>query len=218
MSIIRELEIGPDKVHLIGNEVTIFAKHAMADWTVREFCRVPIYFNDNKYYLLRKTPGPHPYAFQYFLAPWHAELGPESTRTITYDEAYVAHRDGRIRGDRRDERLFPVLVCLYPLLGICWSRFKTQVLGPRGFEPASVTGASIMLLFAFWMLESVFVLYFHVGFLVLLCSRIWVLWIDRLLFLLLPLDCAIRYGKLLEGEESPPGFLEWAWRLVSRKA
>ncbi len=218
MSLLRELEVGPDKVHLIGNEVTVFAMRAIPDWTLREFCRVPIYFQGNKYYLLRKTPGPRPYAMHYQLAPWHPDLGTESGRSIEYNEEYVAQREAQFRSDRREEHMHPALMCLYPLLGICWSRFKVRALGPRGFEPLSITGASVMLLFACWMAESVFVLYFHLGFLALIFSRVWLLWVDRLLFVLLPIDCAIRYGKVLEGSESPPGFLEWAWRIVARKS
>jgi hypothetical protein len=179
---------------------------------------VPIYFNGNKYYLLRKTPGPRPYAFHYHLAPWHSDLGTESTRSIEYNEEYVAQRDARFRSDRRDERIHPALMCVYPLLGICWSRFKVRELGPRGFEPRSITEASIMLLFASWMAEGVFVLYFRLGFFALVLGRMWLLWVDWLLFILLPIDCAIRCGKVLEGEESPPGFLEWAWRMFARKS
>ena len=153
MSILSELEVGPDKIHLIGDEVTVFAMRAMPDWTVREFCQVPIYFQDKKYYLKRKTAGPPPYAFQYQLAPWHSELGAESTRSISYDEAYVAHREEQFRSERRNDLLHPALLCIYPLLGLCWSRFKERFLGPRGFEPVSITEGSILFLFA----------YFHAG-------------------------------------------------------
>ena len=99
VAITSEFSVGPDKVRLVGDEVTVFAVRAMPDWTVREFCRVPIHFQGNKYYLLRKTAGPHPYAFQYQLAPWHSDLGAESSRSISYDEAYVAHRDEQFRSE-----------------------------------------------------------------------------------------------------------------------
>ena len=213
-----ELQVGPDKVRVSGDEVIIRAKRAMVDWTVREFCCVPIYFNGDKYFLLRKTAASLPYAIEYTLAPWHSDLGAESSRSIVYDEAYVAHRDAQFRSERRHERIYPALMCFYPLLGLCWSRFKAGVLGPLGFEPVAVTGASVMLLFAFWMAEGVFVCYFRLGFLALVFSRLWLLWVDYALFLLLPVDCALRYGKILEGEEAPPGFLEWAYKLLFRKS
>jgi hypothetical protein len=212
MAILSELEVGPDKVHLIGNEVTVFAMRAMPDWTVREFCQVPIYFQDKKYYLKRKTAGPPPYAFHYQLAPWHSGLGEESNRPISYGEAYVAHREEQFRSERRNDHLYPALLSIYPLLGLCWSRFKERVLGPRGFEPVSITEASILLVFACFMLEGVFVCYFRLGFLALVFSREWLLWVDYSLFALLPVDCIIRYGQVLRGDESPQGFLEWAFR------
>ena len=107
-------------------------------------------------------------------------------------------------------------MCIYPLLGLCWSRFKLRVLSPLGFEPVSITGASVMLVFAYFMLEGIFVCYFRLGFLALIFSRSWLLWMDYLLFVLLPIDCAVRYGKILEGQDSPPGFLEWAYKFVFR--
>ena len=74
------------------------------------------------------------------------------------------------------------------------------------------------MLFGFWMLEGVFVCYFRLGFLGLVFSRMWLLRVDYALFLLLPVDCALRYGKILEGAEDPPGFLEWAYNFLARKS
>ena len=207
-----EMTIGPDTVHVLGEKVTIYATREMPEWTVREFCIPPIHFRGRKYYLKGKHAGPLPYAFRYELAPWYPELGTPSSRVIVYDEDYVAQRERDFKSDGRNEQLHSVLFVFYPLLGFTWSRFKQRVLGPIGFDPINITGASIMLAFAFFMLEGVFVCYFRLGFLALVVSRAWVLWLDYLLFILLPLDCAIRYGHILRHDAAPAGLLEWVFR------
>jgi hypothetical protein len=216
---ITEFSVGPDKVHLIGDTVVIFAMRAMPEWTVREFSRSPIYFQDGKYFLRRKTAGPAPFAFQYELAPWHSGLGAESNLSITYDEAYVARREEQHRGDRRENLIYPALVCIYPLLGFLWSGFKERVLGPLGFEPAAITAASTLFEFCFFMLEGVFILYFHGGLIAPFCGRAAfdsMLWVDRALFIIVPLDAMLRYDQVLRGNASPDGFLEWVFRRLRK--
>src|SRR5579864_2424192 len=66
----KELEIGPDKVTVTEDLVTIDAKHEMPDWKVRTFKVIPIYFEDKKYYLAEKRQGEKPYAVRYLLRPW----------------------------------------------------------------------------------------------------------------------------------------------------
>lgn len=214
---IIEITVGPDTVHLIGDTVTIFAVHPMSDWTVREFCLPPIYFQDRKYYLKRKLPGPPPYAFRYELAPWHSDLGTESSRVITYDEAYVEQREHDLKIGVKHEFIRNALIPFYPLLGFCWSGFKQRVLGPLGFEPIAITSASILFCLAFFLLEAVFVLYFHLGFFGLIFGSVRWLHFDWFLFLLLPVDCIIRFDHVLRGDESPDGFLEWAWDWLKRR-
>jgi hypothetical protein len=216
---IVEMNIGPDKVHLVGAHVTIFATRAMPDWTVREFCLPPIYFQGNKYYLRRKLPGPPPYALRYELAPWHSGLGTESSRSITYNEAYVEQRERDFKTGRRDHHLNMGLLPLYPFLGFCWSGFKQRVLGPLGFEPLAITMASIALGLGFFLLEAVFVVGFHMGFIGLILSSERLLLLDRILLLLVPLDCIMRYDHILRGDGSPDGFLEWmfVWLRPGRK-
>ena len=204
--------VGPDMVHIGDEVVTIFALHEMPDWTVREFSIVPIFFRDHKFYLKSKRPGSGDYACAYELAPWYPQLGLESSRIIHYEEDYVAERDREFRLDRKHDHLHSALYAVYPLLGWCWSGFKERVLGRIGFDPVSITEASIMFAFACFMAEAVFVCYFRLGFLALAFSRMWLLWVDYLLFVLLPLDCAVRYGCVISGDTCPPGFLEWIFR------
>ena len=214
---ITEISIGPDKVLIAGDRVIIYAAQAMTEWTVREFRRPPIFFRDKKYYLIRKTPGPSPYAFIYELEPWPSEFEPESTRVITYDEFYVAERDGDLKTSRRHDLIHVALLPFYPLLGLCWSGFKERVLGPIGFEPAATTAASILVCFSIFLLEGIFVFYMHLGFLGLIFSSERLFRLDWFLLLLLPLDCMIRYGQVLRSAESPDGFLEWAFGWLKPK-
>ena len=71
------------------------------------------------------------------------------------------------------------------------------------------------------MLEGVFILYFHSGFIALFGGHALyssILWLDRGLFILLPLDSVLRYDQVLRGSESPDGFLEWVFRRGRKKS
>jgi hypothetical protein len=206
---LTEFTVGPDQVRVGDETITVFAMREMPDWTVREFCIVPIHFRGHKFFLKHKSPGPPPYAFRYELAPWYSALGQESNCPIHYDEEYVADRDRHSRHNRRQDHLHSALFVVYPFLGFCWSGFKERVLGPIGFEPGSITEASVMISVGFWLLEGTFVGAFHVGFLAILFSCWPLTWLDYLLVFLLPLDSAVRYGQIIAGDASPGGFLEW---------
>ena len=209
---ITEHAVGGDLVRVSDDKLVVFARREMADWTVREFCRVPIHFRGHKFYLMRKEPGPAPYAFCYELGMWHSELGMESNRPIHYDEDYVAERDQNFRTSRKHDNLHSALFALYPFLGFCWSGFKERVLGPVGFDPVDITDASVMFAFAYFMLNAVFVCYFGAGFLAVVFSRMWLLYVDYLMFVVVPIDCAVRFGRIIRGDSVPAGFLEWVFR------
>jgi hypothetical protein len=209
---ITEHAVGPDKVQVGDLTVTVFAMRPMADWTVREFSIVPIYFRGHKFYLKKRMEGPAPFACRYELAPWYSQLGMESTLKIVYDEDYVADRDRDFRTDRWYDHLHSALFGIYPLLGFCWSGFKERVLSRIGFEPVGITEASIFIEFGFFLVEGVFASYFHAGFLGLTFSRMWLIWLDWALLVILPLDSAVRYGHIIRGDAFPGGFLEWLFK------
>src|SRR5690349_429314 len=102
----NEITVGSDRVYLVDDKVVVLASREMLDWTVREFCIRPIYIQDKKYYLKRKQKVPSPYAFRYELAPWHAELGAESPRSIYYDAEYVADRDRELGARAKQDHLY----------------------------------------------------------------------------------------------------------------
>ena len=209
---LSEYIVGPDKVQVGDYTVTVFAMRPMPDWTVREFSIISIFFRGHKFYLKRKQEGPAPFAFRYELAPWFDQLGMESSLSIVYDEDYVANRDRDVRTVQRRDHLHSALFSFYPFLGFCWSGFKERVLGPIGFEPVDITEASVFVVFGFFMVEGIFTFYFHSGFLAIVFGQEALLWLDRILLILLPLDSAVRYGHVIRGDSYPAGFLEWLFK------
>lgn len=137
------LKIGRDKVTFVGELVVIHARREMADWQVREFCRVPIHFQDRKYYLSEKGPAERPYAFCYVLAPWPANLHEESKLSIVYDAEYVAERDGVARTDQAAEVSRLALLLIYPMLGFLWSGTKRRLAEHLGIIARRSTSASL---------------------------------------------------------------------------
>jgi len=204
--------VGSDVVRVAEDRLIVFARREMIDWKIRQFCVVPIYFRGHKFHLVGKSPGPAPFAYRYELALWHAGVGNESTLAIHYNEDYVAERDQAANREKRYGHLHPALFVFYPFLGFCWTGFKERVLAAIGFDPVEITEASVMFAFAFFMLEGVFVFYFRAGFLGMLFGRSLLFLLDWLLMFIVPLDCAMRFGRLIFHDSVPPGFMEWLFR------
>ncbi len=198
------LSIGRDKVTVEPERLMIYAAEPM-DLPIREFCKVPVYFRGIKYYARSRRAGEGPCAVMYELWPWPAGLQESSTRQLIYDEAYVAERDRLALIRRRHERLFLVLLPIYPLLGLCWSRYKNQVLGRWGFEPGSITKASIFFIFSVFLVEGIFVGWLGGG---VLGVRA----LDYALLVLLGADTVLRYDQALKLDvERYWGICEWVW-------
>src|SRR3989442_11557061 len=87
----RVVNIGSDKVWVEPERLIIHAAEPM-DLPIREFCRVPLYFQGRKYYLRSKRKVERPHAMSYELWPWPTDLHESSTRQVVYDEAYVVER------------------------------------------------------------------------------------------------------------------------------
>ncbi len=200
----RILDIGTDKVCLEPERLIIHAAEPM-DLPIREFCRVPVYFQGRKYYVRSQQAGERPRGVVYELWAWPPGLREASTRQVFYDQAYVIERDKVAATGRRHERFHFVLLPLYPLLGLCWSRFKNQVLGAWGFEPGAITKASIFLTFNAFMVDGIFVAWLGIG---LVGVPLW----DWAILLLLGADTALRFGQSLKLDvEHYWGIFEWMW-------
>lgn len=203
------MNVGSDEVRLEQGRLIIHAVEPM-DWPIREFSRVPVYFQDQKYYVRSKREGERPYRVIYELWPWPAEVHETSTKWLVYDEAYVAERNRAAAKARRNERLYASLLPVYPLLGLFWSGFKHRVLGPLGFEPRSITQASIALTFGLFVAEGIFVGWLACGLLMYLLGRPALRPVDWLLLLVLGADSMMRFGQSLKLDvEHSWGFCEW---------
>lgn len=206
------LAVGVDKVWAEGETIFILSTREMQEWRIREFQRMPIYFRGSKYYLRNKTQAMRPFVVRYELAPWPQDFHDQSSRFVTYDEDYVAQREAGSRSEVKAEWVRSCLLPFYPFLGFLWSGFKERVLMRYGFLPISITSASVMLAFHFWVLEGVFAGWLRGGLLMAVFSSPALAWLDFALLPVLGLDCVVRCNQLLRGEvESPYGFLEWLW-------
>ena len=198
------MNVGSDKVCVGPERLVILAAEPM-DLPMREFCKVPVYFQGRKYYVRSKHKAERPHAMAYELWPWPTDLHESSTRQVIYDEAYVIERDKMATTRRGHERLHMLLLPVYPLLGLCWSGFKNRVLGRLGFEPGSITKASIFLTFSLFMADGVLVGWLASGILGIRAA-------DWALLLLLGADLAMRFGQSLKFDvEDHWGFGEWLW-------
>ena len=203
------MNIGSDKVYLEQGRLIIHAVEAM-DWPIREFCRVTVYFQEHKYYVRSKREGERPYRVVYDLWPWPEDVHEASAKWLVYDEAYVAERDTAAAKARRKERLYAILLPVYPLSGLFWSGFKNRVLGHLGFEPRSITQASIALTFGIFIAEGIFVGWLAGGILMYLLGRPALRPVDWLLLLVLAADAMMRFGQSLKLDvERSWGFCEW---------
>ena len=209
MNLTDDVNIGSDRVDLEQGRLLIHAIEPM-DWPIREYCRVPIYFCEQKFYLRSKHEGQRPYRVVYELWAWPEDVHEASTKCVVYDEAYVTERNQAAVAARRKERLYAILLPTYPFLGLFWSSFKDRVLVPLGFEPRSITQASIVLTFGLFLAEGIFVGWLAGGMLMYLFGQPALRPVDWLLFLLFGADSTMRFGQSLQLDvQRSWGFCEW---------
>ena len=204
-------KVGSDRVNISANRVLIDAAQPM-DWAISEFCRTPVYFEGRKYYLRSRHAASPPFARQYELCPWPADLHEESSRAVIYSEAYVAERDARARRERRGDLFHTLLLPFYPFLGLCWSQFKNSALSRLGFEPRSITSASLILMLNLLVLEGIFVGWLRTGIMVWVCRDIGFRDLDWALMVLVAVDTLLRYNQSMNLDlQRHWGFCEWLW-------
>jgi hypothetical protein len=223
------IRIGPDQVTIAPDEVIIDVRHEMSDWDVREYDRVPIYFQDKKFFLADKRRAKPPHALRYTLKPWPEGEHTGSRQFHTYDAEVVAERESGHRTGIRDEVIRCYLLLLYPFLGLLWSGLQHR-LNRFGIVARSITGISIFTVFGLAFGQAVFAVItlsasmrlgklmvggiiramasedsLHLGFVSLPIMPL-----DALLFLALVADVLIRYSNYLRDSDWVGGFLEWA--------
>lgn len=208
------INVGSDVVEVAADYILIKARHPIVDWRIREFCRQPIYIQDQKFYLRNRRKAASPFAIQYELAPWPEDLHDESQVSFRYDEFFVAARDAEFHAERKRTALWYILLPLYPVLGLCWSRFKENVLWPIGFVPTYITSASVMLVFCAMFLDAIFFGFLGRGVIIATFGAQafggWAVVGDMAVVGVLGLDCALRFSQLLNNETPvPDGLFEW---------
>lgn len=209
--------VGTDRVCLSGDRLIIEAAAPM-DWPVREFCRVPIYFEGRKFHVRRVTDGIAPIARRYELWPWPVDLHDQAPRVVIYDLTYVKERDEAARARRGANRWHLALLPFFPFLGLCWSGFKSRVLMQAGFEPRSITSASIALVFFLFIVEGIFVGWLHLGLLMWFLQNANLRAADFVLTAVLLADVVLRYSQHLKLDvDQPWGFCEWLWPRKRKK-
>jgi len=217
----RTIPVGSDLVEVGEYHIVIHARHPIADWKIREFCRQPIYFKGQKFVLRNRLHGKAPHAVQYELVPWPEDLHDESSASFVYDEQLVAQRDADFKAERQRTVLWYFILPLYPLLGLFWSGFKRDVLSPLGFVPTSITSASVLFIFLAVFVDAMFLGFLGGGILMVLFGVTalggWIIVADLLVIAAFLLDCAVRFSQLLQGDAAEPfGLLEWL--LPSRRS
>lgn len=201
------MRIASDELYFRDGHAFIYAAHPL-DWPIREFSRVPILIRGERFYLRSKSPTRSDGRIVYELCPWPENVQGPSPAPVTYDEAYVCERDAAARFSKRTNLLWVILCPLYPMLGLLWSGFKNRHLIPLGFEPGSITHASVVMIFLLVMAEGVFVGWLASGILAFLAGFPRV--VDWMVFLILGSDCVMRFSQSLEFDvQRHLGFVEW---------
>lgn len=227
----KVLKVGPDRVTLTSDQVVIEAKHEMPDWSVRELNHVPLYFGENKYYLVEKSKARPPFAARYVLLPWPEGQSTSAKGLYTYDLDAVKEREQSNRSGNFDDLGRAFLMPLYPFLGLLWSDNQKRLIR-FGFVPHAISGISIFICFGFLMAQGIFAAillnagaraghfmiggfvramvsadYVHIGSL-----SIPVMLFDSLLVVALLLDVPIRFARYFHEDQWCGGFLEWIVR------
>lgn len=192
-------QLGPDEL-VPADEGFVIRSPADMPWSVREFCRTPIWYQDKKYYLHRKQFDEDRRCFVYDLRHWPSDHAQASSEEIFYDLAYIEERDRESDHNRKRDRWSLLLRPFYPLLGYAWSDYKNRVLVPMGFRPDSITRLSVFVSFNIAFVTGIFVGWLRQG-------EPIVMWSIMIVF---GLDCAVRFTQSLHFDvEGHWGFLEW---------
>lgn len=192
-------QAGPDLVRIEDGVLVIYSKRDMSDWVVREFKRPAIWFKGHKFYLRAKSAAEKPFCWRYTLWPWTAEMLEMPSYEIDYDEDYVRAREAEFKDGATMDAVHWSLMPVYPLLGFLWSGVKDW-LQDYGFNPRSVTSASVMLEFGITLFLGIYVGWLGGA-----------SFFNHLLLLVLAMDVVVRYDAVLGDKPRQLGFLEWCW-------
>jgi hypothetical protein len=202
-----DLTVGGDSVLFKDGEVVIYSSYDMEDWKVTKYRKAAIFFKDKKYFLTRKSKLEDG-TFRYKLKEWPEDHVDLPSKSIVYDEEYVAERDTIHIKVERIKKISLLMKIIYPLLGFLPSRLKERLQDKYGVDPVNTTGFSLFIEYLFAALVSCL-------YVIQLFTRGLPSWFDYspTVVILVVLDAVIRWHDLLGEAASPYGFYEWIFKL-----
>ncbi|MEE2775931.1 MAG: hypothetical protein VYE73_04110 [Acidobacteriota bacterium] len=210
--------LGRDRILIREDRLVVVSRADMSDWVVREFRRTAVLHAGVRYCLDHRERRDG--AFHYALKRWPDELRDMAGGIIEYDRDYVARRDAYTRALTKARRAEPLLVPLYPLIGLLPGRVKGWTADRYGLSEEKATVLSLYLEIAIVLAATTFLtirlgaMGFAQGFGLRSGELASIGFGDRegLILLLLAPDLLIRYPKVLRGGAYPYGFWEWLFR------
>ena len=214
--------VGDDSILRNGEQLVVCSKADMDEWEVREKRKTVIYINNEAWHVV----GKQFYAkdeVRYLLDPCLDVTREIPGRIIRYNDEYVRARDEAEKKRRMESWTYPVFYLLTPLIGFLPSCVKAKIESNYGVSARNATLISIFI--------ELLLFFASVGLFVLITATaadqssggfIYVAVVNSLiheivLFLILLIDIAMRYGSYLRDDISPWGAFEWVWSWIRRK-
>lgn len=111
-----DTEVLTDKIHISGQDLRICANHQYHDWTVREYRKNGIFFND-KFYVLERSTSISRKEFSYEFLECDPEKG-NFGNVYTYDETYA---NKNLKDLKREKFGFILdLIALFAMPALFW--------------------------------------------------------------------------------------------------
>jgi len=185
----------------------------MEGWEIRQHRARAIRFHGRTWRVTARTIGVDS-LIHYQLEPWNPDDYEINGTEIDYTPAYVAARDRTAAVSRRRERLSWPLRPFSPLIGFLPARTKAHLEIVYGIDPVECTRHSIFVEFLISINALV---------LAAIGMGAWMkgaspaqtglpVNVFVLIAVIVGIDGATRYGRILAEERPPPGFYEWLWR------
>ncbi len=202
-----DLMVGSDSVFFKEGEVVIYSSYDMEDWNVTKYRKAAIFFKDKAYFLTRKSKLQDG-IFRYKLKEWPEDHVDLPSKSIIYDDEYVAERDTIQIKVEKIKRISLIMRMVQPLVGFLPSRMKESLQDRYGIDPVTTTGYSLFI-------EYLFVTLIVCLYVIQIFTRIFPFWFDYspVVVILVILDAIIRYHDVLGEAVSPYGFYEWIFKL-----
>ena len=200
--------VGRDTVQREGRRLIVHSAREMPDWQARRFRRTRVVVGGQPFFVADAGRGADR-RHRYVLEPWPDELADRPSRTIVYDDEYVALRDGGRLHAWMGLLLWPLQTLAAPLLGCLWHQTKRALEAPLALEARRATR------------QSIFAQY---GIALALAAFSWPLAIHGAIApvspfttagaaIVLLIDAAMRYEHLQNHPEDLLGCFEWLARL-----